>query len=493
MNSSFSELGLRADLVQAVEKLGFTEPTPIQAGVIPLLCEGHDVIGQAQTGTGKTAAFALPILNKIVNHTGNVQALVVTPTRELANQVTRSFREFAAFSDIKVLSVYGGQPYPPQRRALRQGVDVVVGTPGRLLDLIRRNDLDLSHAETIALDEADEMLSMGFIEDIEIILKSFPNEHQTLLFSATMPSQIRRLADNYMTNAEAVTIKRKELTAENIDQRHYLVNERDRTAATIRLLESEDITRVIIFGQTRIRTAELAAKLSNHGFSAEVLNGDLSQEARERVMGRFRSERTQILVATDVAARGLDVDGVSHVINFDIPREIESYVHRIGRTARAGESGVAIALLTPGERGRLRRIEQHIKLKIPRAALPTVEEIQARRDERLEEKMAVKLRRGRFSAEKKIVEQLVEEGHDPLDIASAALRLNRALDQEREIPHVSEVDDRPRKSGGKRGGGYKGKRGGGYKGKRGGGYKGKRGGGYKGKSGGGYKGKRSAS
>ena len=488
MTETFADLGLRADLVKAVEKLGFTEPTPIQAGVIPLLCEGHDVIGQAQTGTGKTAAFALPILNKIEGHTGKVQALVVTPTRELANQVTRSFKEFASMGDIRVLPVYGGQPYPPQRKALRQGVDVVVGTPGRLLDLIRRNDLDLSNAHTIALDEADEMLSMGFIEDIEIILKSFPNEYQTLLFSATMPGPIRRLADNYMTDAHAVTIKRKEMTAENIDQRHYLVNERDRTAVTIRLLESEDITRVIIFGQTKIRTSELAANLSNHGFAAEVLNGDLSQEARERVMGRFRSDRTQVLVATDVAARGLDVDGVSHVINFDVPREVESYVHRIGRTARAGQSGVAISLLTPGERGKLSKIERVVKLKIPRAEIPSEEQIQTRRNERLEEKMATKLRRGRFSAEKPIVQQLVDEGHDPLDIAAAALRLTRSFDEERQIPHVSEVDDRPRKSrGGRnnrrgRSGGYRGK-GGGYKGKRSGGAKGHRGnsGGYKGK------------
>ncbi|MGI9596671.1 MAG: DEAD/DEAH box helicase [Acidimicrobiales bacterium] len=444
--TTFADLGLRAELVQAVEKLGYETPTPIQADVIPLLCQGRDVIGQAQTGTGKTAAFALPILNKIDGHTGNVQALVVCPTRELANQVCRSFRDFATYSDIRILSVYGGQPYPPQRTALRKGVDVVVGTPGRLLDLIRRGDLDLSHAETIALDEADEMLSMGFVEDIEIILKSFPNEHQTLLFSATMPGPIRRLADNYMTDAASVTIKRKVLTADNIDQRHYLVNERDRTAATVRLLEAEDMSRVIIFGQTRIRTNELAAALNNHGFAAEVLNGDLSQEARERVMGRFRNDRTKILVATDVAARGLDVDGVSHVINYNLPTEIESYVHRIGRTARAGNTGVAISLLTPGERGRLSRIEKLVRAEIPRATVPTVEEIQALRDARLEDKMATKLRRGRFSAEKGIVAKLVDEGHDPLDIAAAALRLNRALDQERDIPAISEVDDRPRRS-----------------------------------------------
>lgn len=453
--TTFADLGLRAELVQAVEKLGFETPTPIQAEVIPLLCQGRDVIGQAQTGTGKTAAFALPILNQIAERSadgsagkkGKVKALVVCPTRELANQVSRSFRELATFSDIRVLSVYGGQPYPPQRTALRKGVDIVVGTPGRLLDLIRRGDLDLSHATTIALDEADEMLSMGFVEDIEIILKSFPNEHQTLLFSATMPGPIRRLADNYMTDAESVTVKHKLLTADNIEQRYYLVNERDRTAVTVRLLETEEMTRVIIFGQTRVRTNELAAALSTHGFAAEVLNGDLSQEARERVMGRFRNDRTQILVATDVAARGLDVDGVSHVINYNLPTEIESYVHRIGRTARAGNAGVAISLVTPGERGRLARIEKLVRNNIPRVTVPTVEEIQRLRDGRLEEKMQTKLRRGRFSAEKDIVTQLMADGHDPVDIAAAALRLNRALDQERDIPTVSEVDDRPKKSG----------------------------------------------
>lgn len=486
--TTFAELGLNAELVQAVEKLGYEEPTPIQAGVIPLLCAGRDVIGQAQTGTGKTAAFALPILNKMSPPNGKVQALVVCPTRELANQVCRSFREFGAFSQARVFAVYGGQAYGPQRHALRKGVDIVVGTPGRLLDLIRRGDLDLSHAETIALDEADEMLSMGFVEDIEIILKSFPNDHQTLLFSATMPTAIRRLADNYMRDAESVTIKRKELTAENIDQRHYLVNDRDRTAVTIRLLESEEMSRVIIFGQTRVRTNEVAAALNTHGFAAEVLNGDLAQEARERVMSRFRNDQTKILVATDVAARGLDVDDVSHVINYNLPTEIESYVHRIGRTARAGKTGAALSLVAPGERGRLSRIEKLVRTSIPRVAIPSSEDIQKLRDARLEDKMVTKLRRGRFSAEKALVEQLVAEGHDPLDVAAAALRLNRALDQERDIPHVSEVDDRPSKSrnykGRNGGGGYKGKNKGGYKGKSGGGYKGKGsgGGGYKGKS-----------
>ncbi|MGH1492257.1 MAG: DEAD/DEAH box helicase [Acidimicrobiales bacterium] len=480
--TTFADLGLNAELVQAVEKLGYDEPTPIQEGVIPLLCAGRDVIGQAQTGTGKTAAFALPILNKMTGATGKVQALVVCPTRELANQVSRSFKEFAHFSDIRVFAVYGGQAYGPQRHALRKGVDIVVGTPGRLLDLIRRGDLDLSHAQTIALDEADEMLSMGFVEDIEIILKSFPNEHQTLLFSATMPSAIRRLADNYMVNAESVTIKRKELTADNVNQRHYLVNDRDRTAVTVRLLESEEMTRVIIFGQTRVRTTELASALNNHGFAAEVLNGDLSQEARERVMSRFRNDQTKILVATDVAARGLDVDNVSHVINYNLPTEIESYVHRIGRTARAGKTGTAISLVSPSERGRLSRIEKLVRATIPRTAIPSTEDIQLLRDKRLEEKMDTKLRRGRFSAERTIVDQLVADGHDPLDIASAALRLNRALDQERDIPHVSDVDDRPQKSRPSGRGGYKGKggpRSGGYKGK--GGHKS---GGYKGKSGG---------
>ncbi len=485
--TTFADLGLNAELVQAVEKLGFEEPTPIQAGVIPLLCAGQDVIGQAQTGTGKTAAFALPILNKMTEPRGKVQALVVCPTRELANQVCRSFRELGAFSNTRVFAVYGGQAYGPQRHALRKGVDIVVGTPGRLLDLIRRGDLDLSHAETIALDEADEMLSMGFVEDIEIILKSFPNDHQTLLFSATMPPAIRRLADNYMRDAESVTIKRKELTADNIDQRHYLVNDRDRTAVIVRLLESEEMTRVIIFGQTRIHTNELAAALNTHGYAAEVLNGDLAQEARERVMSRFRNDQTKILVATDVAARGLDVDDVSHVINYNLPTEIESYVHRIGRTARAGKAGAALSLVSPGERGRLSRIEKLVRTSIPRAVVPSTEDIQRIRDQRLEEKMATKLRRGRFSAEMSIVHQLVAEGHDPLDVAAAALRLNRALDQERDIPHVSEVVDRPNKSRSGKGKGYKGRNynGSGKGGGKGGGknYGGKKSG-YQGKRGG---------
>lgn len=428
-------------MIQAVEKLGFTEPTPIQSGVIEYLNEGFDVIGQAQTGTGKTAAFALPILNKIDFSTGDVQALVLTPTRELANQVTRSIKEFASYNEMNILAVYGGQSYPTQKKALKNGVDIVVGTPGRLLDLIKRNDLDLSKTHTIALDEADEMLSMGFVDDIETILKSLPSKRQTLLFSATMPGPIRRLADKYMTNPKSVTIERQELTAETIEQRYYLVNGRDRTAATIRILEMEDTARVIIFGQTRHGTADLAARLTNYGFSAETLNGDLSQPAREQVMRRFRGDSTKILVATDVAARGLDVDGVSHIINYEIPREIESYVHRIGRTGRAGETGVAVSLVTSGDQGKLRQIEKLINAKITLSELPTTKQIQKNRDQRLTKKLEQELKAGKFDDESKTVLNLIEEGYNALDIASVALKLAKAVEYERTIPEVSTFEE----------------------------------------------------
>ncbi len=471
MTTTFADLGLHENIVQAVTDLGFEKPSDIQAGVIPLLLEGHDVIGQAQTGTGKTAAFALPILHNLAPSSGNVQALVIAPTRELALQVTKAFQDFSKHSEVRVLSVYGGQSYFVQKKELRRGVDVVVGTPGRLLDLIKRKDLDLSQTNKIALDEADEMLSMGFIEDIESILSNLPDERQTLLFSATMPNPIRKLANKYMSGAKEVTIERKALTVDRIDQRHYLVNNKDRRAAVMRLLETEEATRTIIFAQTRARTGELATALTSAGYPAEALNGDLSQDARERVLRRFRKDEIKVLVATDVAARGLDVDGVSHVINYDLPREAESYVHRIGRTGRAGKEGVAISLMAPNERGRLSKIERYAKIKVPKAELPTEDEIKSKRDERMREKLLVHLQRARFSSEKALIATLTEEGHDPLDIAAAALKLARAQ-QQKSIPAIGKVNmsagsgsggsgrnrRRSRNSGG---GGYRGARSGG--------------------------------
>ena len=368
MTTAFSHLGLHPELVQAVEALGFTTPTPIQSAMIPVMLEGHDVIGQAQTGTGKTAAFALPILHRLEPGGRAVQSLVLVPTRELAVQVAKAMHDFGRERGIRVLPVYGGEPYGRQISRLNKGVDVVVGTPGRLLDLIQREALDLSEVETVVLDEADEMLSMGFIEDIESILSATPAERQTALLSATVPPEIRRLADRYLRQPQSVAIEREQVTVSAIEQRHYLVYETDKLAALTRLFEVEPITSALIFVRTRAGTGELAAELSTRGFPAEALSGELEQEERERVMNRFRRNLIKVLVATDVAARGLDIDHISHVFNFDLPEDPEVYVHRIGRTGRAGKSGTALSLVTPNERWRLGRIEGFIKTSIARAA-----------------------------------------------------------------------------------------------------------------------------
>jgi ATP-dependent RNA helicase DeaD len=403
---------------------------------------GQDVIGQAQTGTGKTAAFSLPMLHNLQPGLGKVQALVVTPTRELANQVANAVYEYGRFQKVRVLPVYGGSPYGRQIRRLKEGVDIVVGTPGRLLDLIGRRALDLSGTHIVVLDEADEMLSMGFIEDIESLLDETPDTRQTALFSATMPLAIRRLADKYLNNPESITIEQKELTVESIDQRYYLVNQFDKLAALTRLFEIEDISSALIFTKTRIGSDELAGLLSGRGYSAEALNGDLSQDARERTLKRFRNHQVKVLVATDVAARGLDINDISHVFNYDLPYDVESYVHRIGRTGRAGKNGIAITLITPAEQWRLGRIEKFTKHRLAKAELPSETEIFQHREDHLVEQVQVWLRRGRCAREQEIVAELAEAGHDPLMIAAVALKLARAEEKQRPIEPISDVKDK---------------------------------------------------
>ncbi len=443
MTTEFTSLDLHPQLLQAISDLGYTEPTPIQAGIIPVMLAGHDVIGQAQTGTGKTAAFALPILQNLQTDQGHVQALVLAPTRELALQVANAMYEYGQHLGVHVLAVYGGSSYSRQITRLKKGVDVVVGTPGRLLDLIERGVLDLGRVQTVVLDEADEMLSMGFIEDIESILKETPETRQTALFSATLPTPIRRLADRYMREPQSVTIQREQVTVAAIEQRYYLVNEWDKLAALTRLFEIEPITSALIFARTRAGTGELANELTRRGFPAETLNGDLSQELRERVLNRFRQNQVKVLVATDVAARGLDIDDISHVINFDLPEDPEIYVHRIGRTGRAGKTGVAISLVPPKEQFRLRKIEHFTRHKLTRASLPTVEDIVKFREGQLLEQVSVWLRRARYRREREMVDALIAEGHDPADIAAAALKIARAEEKQRPIPELSEVQERP--------------------------------------------------
>lgn len=454
MTNEFTQLNLHPQLVQTVADLGYTSPTPIQSAIIPVMQTGQDVIGQAQTGTGKTAAFALPILHNLAMGRKHVQCLVLTPTRELAMQVANAMYKYGRYPGARVLAVYGGQPYNRQIGRLKKGVDIVVGTPGRLLDLIQQKALDLSTVSTVVLDEADEMLSMGFIADIEAILDKTSSSRQTALFSATLPQGIRRLASRYMQAPQSFTIGRKQPTVSTIEQRYYLVNEADKLGALTRLFEVEPITSALIFARTRLGTGELVNELAVRGFPAEALNGDLSQDARVHVLNRFRNNQIKVLVATDVAARGLDIDDISHVFNYDLPQDPEVYVHRVGRTGRAGKTGVAISLLTPKQRWHWRKIEAYTKQKITPSALPTVEDIQKHRESQLVEQMMVWLQRGRCRREKELVAELLEGGHDPLEIAAVALKLARAEEKQRPIAAIGEVQEchpRESKHAGKRG------------------------------------------
>jgi ATP-dependent RNA helicase DeaD len=439
MTTEFTSLNLRPELVQTVTTLGYTEPTPIQAALIPVMLTGADVIGQAQTGTGKTAAFALPILHNLQPDRRHVQALVLAPTRELALQVAEALGQYGSQLKVRVLAVYGGQPYSPQINQLKRGVDIVVGTPGRLLDLLERKVLNLSEVKTVVLDEADEMLNMGFIDDVEAILAATPTERQTALFSATLPARIRHLADRFMRNPQAVTIKRATLTVLATEQRYYLVNESDKLHAVMNLLEVENMTSVLIFARTRAETARLANELSQRGFPAEAIHGDLDQNARERTLSRFRQNQVKVLVATDVAARGLDIDDISHVINYQLPDDPEVYVHRIGRTGRAGKTGIAITLFTPREKGRLREIERLTKQPLTPAALPTAEDIRHFRETQVLEQMKIWLGRGRYQREREMIEQLVTEGHELLEVAAAALKLARQGEKQRPVAAVAEA------------------------------------------------------
>ena len=448
MTTDFTSLNLREEVTQAINELGYSEPTPIQTSLIPIMLSGADVIGQAQTGTGKTAAFALPILHNFTPQR-HIQALVLAPTRELALQVADSMTVYGKYLDVRVLAVYGGQPYGPQISRLNRGVDVVVGTPGRLLDLIERKALNIKHVRTLVLDEADEMLNMGFMEDVEKILAETPAERQTALFSATLPPRIRSLANRFMRDPQSVNIKRETLTLASTEQRYYLVHEADKTNALTRLFEVEPIKSALIFARTRAETATLANELVVRGIPAEAIHGDLDQSARERVLGRFRANQLKVLVATDVAARGLDIHDISHVFNYHLPDDAEVYVHRIGRTGRAGRTGVAITLVSPREKRRLREVEALTKQPIKKMELPTVSEIHRHRESQVVENLKVWLGRGRYKRELELVQELIEAGHDPLNIAAAAMKIARADEKQRPIAEIAEVksDRREKESG----------------------------------------------
>ncbi|WP_413432003.1 DEAD/DEAH box helicase [Crateriforma spongiae] len=377
---SFANLGLAEEVLRAVEASGYQSPTEIQARVIPELASGRDVLAQSQTGTGKTAAFALPILSHVDLHGDTPQALVLTPTRELAIQVARAFSTYAGKTKkFRVAAIYGGQDYEPQLKQLRRGAHVVVGTPGRVIDHVKRGSLDLSSVRCLVLDEADEMLNMGFLEDVEFVLQHSPEDQQIALFSATVPPAIRNISKHYLSDPVHITVRRKQVTAEQIDQKAIIVPPRLKQEVLRRYLEVEPTDGVIVFTKTKDATIALAERLGHGGFRAMALNGDMPQKVRERTVAQLKDGQIDILVATDVAARGLDVKRISHVVNFDLPHDNEAYVHRIGRTGRAGRDGHAILLVTPAQRGKLRSIEKTTRQKIEIAQPPSAEQLNQKR------------------------------------------------------------------------------------------------------------------
>lgn len=379
--SRFDQFQLSPEILKGIQDLGFEEPSPIQAECIPAVLRGEDVIGQAQTGTGKTAAFGIPILERINPEQQVVQSIILAPTRELAIQVSEELRKIGRPKRIKTLPIYGGQSIGRQIKALQQGVHVVIGTPGRLLDHLRRGTFDLGHVEVVVLDEADEMLDMGFIDDIEAVFSFLPSQRQLLLFSATMPPTIRQLAQKYMRKPRYITVSRGEVTVPVIQQYYYRVLDNYKVEALCRILDSEEVDLSIVFCRTKKGVDELTEALQARGYLAGGLHGDLAQQQRDRVMNAFRSGEIELLVATDVAARGIDVGSVSHVINFDIPQDVESYVHRIGRTGRAGRKGIALTLVTPREMKQLRTIEQETAVRLKPRELPSLEEVASKQQQ----------------------------------------------------------------------------------------------------------------
>jgi ATP-dependent RNA helicase DeaD len=424
--TSFAALGLADRLAATVAARGYDAPTPIQAALLPPLLAGRDAIGQAPTGTGKTAAFTLPMLQHLGEGTGTLRGLVLTPTRELAKQVADAVYTYGQRLGVRVLPIYGGTSYGKQIRRLKKGTDVVVGTPGRVLDLLRKGALDLSRVTHAVLDEADEMLSMGFIDDIEAILGATPEGRQTAFFSATLSRDFERLAARHLTDPATGRVEASDRLADAIEQRYYVVSKRRRLDALQTLLEVEDVESAIVFARTRAETFELAEALMQAGYRAGALNGEMDQSARTAMLARFRDRRIQILVGTNVAARGLDIDHVSHVINVGLPRDPEVYVHRIGRTGRAGATGTALTLVAHHHRGQIRKVERYTKQSIAEATLPTAAELADHRDARLRADLAARLEAaGDCTREYAIVADLVEQGYGPLAIAAAALKAAR--------------------------------------------------------------------
>lgn len=453
---TFEDLQMHPSVLQAVHEVGYESPSAIQAATIPAMLKGSDVVGLAQTGTGKTAAFAIPILSKIDTDSRATQALVLAPTRELALQVAEAFSRYGAHLRVNVLPVYGGSSYGPQLAGLKRGAQIVVGTPGRVIDHLEKGTLDLTHLDYLVLDEADEMLQMGFAEDVERILADTPEYKQVALFSATMPPAIKKITSKYLHDPVEVTVKSKTQTAENITQRYVQVSHQRKMDALTRLLEVEQGDAMIVFVRTKQATEEVAEKLRARGFSAAAINGDIPQAVRERTINSLKDGSLDILVATDVAARGLDVERISHVLNYDIPHDPESYVHRIGRTGRAGRSGTALLFVTPRERHLLKSIERVTRQKLVEIDLPSVDDVNEKRVAKFLDSITAALNAPGIDLFRQLIEGYERDNDVPMADIAAALALQSRDGEEflmtepppekrRERPDRGPREDGPRK------------------------------------------------
>ena len=439
---TFNDLGLKASILKAITDLGFEEPSQIQAQSIPLAVEGFDLIGQAQTGTGKTAAFGCSLLNNISNKKGT-KAIILAPTRELAIQVNEELARLSKYENLTILPVYGGQPIDRQLKALRRGADVVVGTPGRILDHIKRKSLLLDNVEFLVLDEADEMLNMGFIDDLEAIISALPEERQTLLFSATMPPQIKKLAQRYMKkDAKHVEIQKSSMTVSRISQFYFEIKHRDRFETLCRVLDFDQPNAAIIFCKTKKGVDEVVSSMQTRGYIVEGMHGDMTQMHRMQTLKKFKEGALDFLVATDVAARGIDVEGVTHVINYDLPQDIESYVHRIGRTGRANKEGTAYSLVTPKEYTMLKQIQRVTKSNIHRKAVPTVDEIFSTKFSGMVSKVKDTIEKEDFSKFIPLAMELDEE-YSLVDVAAALMKIQ--FDKESSFDYSSNTLEAPAK------------------------------------------------
>ncbi|MBM3590573.1 MAG: DEAD/DEAH box helicase [Alphaproteobacteria bacterium] len=436
----FRELGLSEIMLESLRKKGFEEPTAIQAKTIPFLLNSpKDLIGKAQTGTGKTGAFGIPIIENIVAQSKKVQALILVPTRELAIQVTEELSSFAETQQIQIIAVYGGQPIERQIARLQRGVDIVVGTPGRIIDHLERKTLDISKIKYAVLDEADEMLNMGFIDDIEKILQTSPKNRRTVLFSATMPQNIERLAKQYMNDYEIISVMSEQISRDNIQQIYFEVGQADKFEALFRIIDVEDSFYGMVFCRTKVDADEIAHKLANRGCRAEAIHGDLSQGQREKVLKKFRTKQITTLVATDVAARGIDIDNLTHVINFSLPQDPESYVHRIGRTGRAGKTGTAITLITPSEYRKLTSLQRIANTKITKQKVPNVADVIDSKKQRIKSAIAEIIQNGGAQDLESIASEILKENTDPKIALSALLKV--AFKDELNEKNYNEIHD----------------------------------------------------